>query len=104
MPVVSSQSSSLGSFSLHNNSMRPWRTTKDEKELGPRGPCSVAQREKRAVAVGHSILVIIYHVLRDQKPYHELGGNYLDERDPQALEKRLVRRLEKLGYQVSFTN
>ncbi len=58
--------------------------------------------KKAMVAVGHSILVIIYHVLRDQKPYHELGGNSFDERDRQALEKRLVRRLEKLGYQVSL--
>ncbi len=54
------------------------------------------------VAVGHSILVIIYHILRDQKAYSELGGNYFDERNRQATERRLVRRLEKLGYQVSL--
>ncbi len=54
------------------------------------------------VAVGHSILVLIYHVLRDQKAYSELGGNYFDERNRQATERRLVRRLEKLGYQVSL--
>jgi transposase len=57
--------------------------------------------KKAMVAVGHSILVIIYHVLRDQKAYSELGGNYFDERNRQATERRLVRRLEKLGYEVS---
>jgi hypothetical protein len=52
------------------------------------------------IAVGHSMLVIIYHMLQQQKSYEELGGNYFDERERQATEKRLVRRLEKLGYQV----
>ena len=37
-----------------------------------------------------------------QEAYQELGGNYFDERDRQAVEKRLERRLEKLGYQVSL--
>jgi transposase len=58
--------------------------------------------KKAMVAVGHTILVIIYHVLLDQQPYSELGGNYFDERDRQATERRLVRRLEKLGYEVSL--
>ena len=52
------------------------------------------------IAVGHSMLVIIYHMLQQQKSYEELGGNYFDERERQATEKRLVRRLEKLSYQV----
>jgi transposase len=33
----------------------------------------------------------------------ELGGNYFDEWDRQAVQKRLVRRLEKLGYEVTLT-
>src|SRR5438093_11701288 len=54
------------------------------------------------LAVGHSVLVIIYHVLSEKKSYEELGGNYFNERERQATEKQLVRRLEKLGYQVSL--
>jgi hypothetical protein len=54
------------------------------------------------VAVGHKILVIIYHMLDRRLPYQDLGGNYFDEHDKLAVEKRLVRRLEKLGYQVSL--
>lgn len=50
------------------------------------------------MAVGHTILVIIYHMLQQQKSYEELGGNYFDERERRDTEKRLVRRLEKLGY------
>jgi transposase len=53
--------------------------------------------KKAMVAVGHSILVIIYHVLHDKEGYKELGGNYFDEQNRQSIEKRLVRRLEKLG-------
>ncbi len=58
--------------------------------------------KKAALAVAHSILVIIYHILRDHSTYQDLGGNYFDERDRQAVQKRLVRRLEQLGYQVEL--
>ena len=59
-------------------------------------------KKKAAVAVGHTILVIVYHILRDGTSYQELGGNYFDERDRERVEKRLVGRLEKLGYKVSL--
>ncbi len=58
--------------------------------------------KKAAVAVGHSILVMIYHLLRDGGAYQDLGGNYFDERDQQVIQKRLVRRLERMGYQVEL--
>ncbi len=58
--------------------------------------------KKATIAVGHSLLVIIYHVLAEEKVYQELGGNYFDEWDHRAVQKRLVRRLEKLGYQVTL--
>lgn len=56
---------------------------------------------KRAiVAVAHSILTIIYHLLRDGSDYQDLGGNYFEQRQAQAIVQRAVRRIEKLGYQV----
>jgi len=59
--------------------------------------------KKRAImAVAHSILVIAYHLLQRQEPYRELGGNYFDQRRPEATTKRLVKRLERLGYQVAL--
>jgi transposase len=60
-------------------------------------------KKKAAVAVAHSILLIAYHLLRDGTTYQDLGGNYYDERDRAAVERRLVRRLERLGHRVTLT-
>jgi transposase len=59
-------------------------------------------KSRAAVAVGHTLLVIAYHLLRDGTAYHDLGPRYFDERDRQAVERRLVRRLEGLGYRVAL--
>lgn len=60
--------------------------------------------KKAAVAVGHSILVIVYHLLTDKDcPYVDLGPTYFDQRDPGAVQRRLIHRLEALGYQVQVT-
>jgi transposase len=59
-------------------------------------------KKRAAVAVARRILVIVYHILRDHEPYHDLGASYFDQRDRQAVERRLVRRLEALGYDVSL--
>jgi transposase len=58
--------------------------------------------KKALVAVGHALLVIIYHVLRRKEPYRDLGANYFDERDRQSVQRRLVQRLERLGYNVTL--
>lgn len=60
-------------------------------------------KKKAAVAVGHSILVIAYHLLRDHTTYHDLGPDYFDQRQSEALRKRLVHRLQALGFSVSLT-
>ena len=59
--------------------------------------------KKATIAVGHTILVMVYHVLADEQDYQELGGTYFDEQDRLAVQKRLVHRLEKLGYEVTLT-
>ena len=59
--------------------------------------------KKATIAVGHTLLVIVYHVFADEQDYQELGGNYFDDYDRQAVQKRLVHRLEKLGYEVTLT-
>jgi transposase len=48
------------------------------------------------------MLVIAYHLLERSCDYEELGGDYFDKRDRQFVERRLVRRLEGLGYKVSL--
>ena len=60
-------------------------------------------RRRAAVAVAHSILIIAYHLLKRSTTYQELGVNYLDERDRRAVERRLVHRLEGLGYTVTLS-
>lgn len=59
--------------------------------------------KKRAIlAVAHSILVIIYHMLRDGSSYADLGGDYFDQRNRESTRKRAVQRLERLGYTITL--
>lgn len=57
---------------------------------------------RAAIAVGHSILVIAYHILKKREPYKELGANYFDERKSNAVIKNAVKRIEKLGFSVKL--
>lgn len=54
------------------------------------------------MAVAHSLLVIIYHVLRQKKPYEELGSDYFARLDTEQTQRYYVRRLEQLGYKVEL--
>lgn len=78
------------------HSKNTYLATQYRRIAARRGP------KRAAVAVGHSILVIIYHLLRDRGTYQDLGGNYFDEHDRQLVQKQLVRRLERMGYQVEL--
>lgn len=60
-------------------------------------------KKRAAVAVGHSMLVSAYHILRDGVGYQDLGANYFDERKETRVVARLQRRLERLGYAVSLS-
>jgi transposase len=57
--------------------------------------------KKRAlIAVGHSILVIVYHLLKDGTRYRDLGGDFFDRLEPERLTRYYVKRLQKLGHKV----
>lgn len=58
--------------------------------------------KRAAVAVGHTLLVIAHAILSRGTTYQELGVGYFDERDRDATRRRLTRRLESLGYEVSL--
>lgn len=60
-------------------------------------------RNRAAVAVAHSLLIIVYHVLRDKKPFTDLGPDYFDKMEAERLQRHHVRRLEQLGYKVDLT-
>jgi len=57
--------------------------------------------KKRAlIALGHTILVIVYHLLQRGTTYEDLGPEYFDRLDQDRLTRLLVRRLESLGHTV----
>lgn len=57
---------------------------------------------KAAIAVAHSILIIVYHMIRRGTPYIERGADFFDQLNPDGTRRWLVRRLNLLGYQVSL--
>jgi transposase len=62
--------------------------------------------KKAAVAVGHSILVICYHIMERKEPYEEFGEEHYRNKQQrcskEAYTKRLVRKLERLGHKVAL--
>ncbi len=59
--------------------------------------------KKRAlIAVGHSILKSVYHVLGGEEAYRELGATYVDERTEKRRRAYLKKELEKMGYDVQL--
>jgi transposase len=59
-------------------------------------------KNRAAMAVAHTILVIAYHILSRGSRYADLGPNYFDERDRETAVRRTVHRLERLGYHVTL--
>ena len=60
-------------------------------------------KKKAAVAVGHSILVICWHLLANNADYDDLGGDYFVRRGSTARHQdHLVQQLQDLGYQVTL--
>jgi transposase len=59
---------------------------------------------KAAIAVAHTLIVIVWHVLHDQAEYRELGHDYFIQREtPEATARRLIHNLHALGYHVELT-
>jgi transposase len=60
--------------------------------------------KKRAIgAVRHSLLVTVYYLLRDNKPYKDLGVDYFDKLNPQQRIRYHVRKLNELGQEVELS-
>ena len=54
------------------------------------------------MAVWHTLLVIIYHVLKRGTTYAELGPDFLDRLEPERLTRQLIKRREALGHKVTL--
>lgn len=61
-------------------------------------------KQRAAVAVGRTILQMVYFMLKRQEDYRELGAEYLDQIDRERTAKRLVKRLAALGYEVQMVD
>ena len=60
--------------------------------------------KRAAVAVAHSILIVVYHLLANSEAiFTELGGDYFRKRNPEQERRRAVRQLEALGFVVALT-
>lgn len=59
--------------------------------------------KKRAlIAVGHKILIMAYHIIKNGVPYKELGKDYLLHRREDKIVKNHIKRLRDLGYEVEL--
>ena len=54
------------------------------------------------MAVAHSMVVLLYHIIRRRQPCYDLGHRCFEERDRAAITRRGVRQLERLGHQVNL--
>lgn len=59
-------------------------------------------KPKAITALSHKVLVIVYHILRTDKPYHDLGADYFDQKDKERIERHHTQCLERLGYVVTL--
>jgi transposase len=59
-------------------------------------------KKKAILSVASSILIIAYHMIKDRVRYYELGSDFFDKRNVQATTRRMVPRLEQLGYKVNL--
>jgi len=78
------------------------RTKKTYLSARYRRLASKRGKKRAALAVGHSILVMAYHIVKEQSTYHELGAEYFDRLNEQRLVKRLASRISSLGYEVEL--
>jgi transposase len=63
--------------------------------------CKRRGPKRAAIAVAHTILVIAYHILRDEVPFADLGPDYFDRLDGERQKRYYLRRLTALGCDVS---
>jgi transposase len=54
------------------------------------------------VALQHSILTAVWHMLTEAADYHDLGSDYFARLDPERAMRRIVRQANALGFTVRF--
>jgi len=59
-------------------------------------------RKRALTAVGHTLLVILYQMLKAEVSYKDLGPDFFDKLKPEQYRRYLVKRLESLGFTVEI--
>jgi len=68
--------------------------------------CKISARRggKRAlIAVAHSMLLAIYHILKQKQHFADLGSDYFNTINAERILKRNLRSLHDLGYEVELS-
>jgi transposase len=78
--------------------------TRERTYLGARYARLVPRlgKQKTIVAVEHSILIAVWHMLTDNVDYHDLGGDYFTKQDPERAMRRIIGQANALGLTVRF--
>jgi transposase len=66
-------------------------SSKYNRLVGRRG------KKRAIVAVGHAILTIAYHLIKEKTSFKELGATYIDEKKREGQIKYFLKRLQELG-------
>jgi transposase len=59
-------------------------------------------KKRATLALAHTLLIMAYHIVKEQCTYTELGADYFDRLNEQSLIRRLTSRIETLGYHVTL--
>lgn len=59
-------------------------------------------KNRAAIAIGHAVIKIVYHLLKKRETYQDLGADYFDKRREETLVRRAVKKLKTLGYEVDL--
>lgn len=59
-------------------------------------------KNRASIAVAHSLLIVIYQMLKEKKSYNELGSDYFDNLNKDVKIRNLTKRIEALGYSVTI--
>ncbi|MEU1036229.1 hypothetical protein ABZ402_47830 [Streptomyces mirabilis] len=54
------------------------------------------------VALEHTLLTAVWHILTDNVAFHDLGGDYYARHDPERAMRRITRQANALGFTVRF--
>lgn len=78
------------------NKKRSYPAAQFRRLAGRRG------KKRAIVAVGHSLLIAAFYILRDRVEYRDLGPAHFDRLESDKLTRMLVKRLERLGHKVTL--